>query len=62
MAGLEAPTERGMHSIPVPSGAGAAIVAAVLLLWPISRQAALEPRAILLLGDVRRLGGALLAR
>jgi UDP-N-acetylmuramyl pentapeptide phosphotransferase/UDP-N-acetylglucosamine-1-phosphate transferase len=47
---LEAPTERGMHSIPVPSGAGAAIVAAVLLLWPISRQAALEPRAILLLG------------
>ena len=47
---LEAPTGRGMHSMPVPSGAGAAIVAAVLLLWPISRQAVPEPQAILLLG------------
>jgi UDP-N-acetylmuramyl pentapeptide phosphotransferase/UDP-N-acetylglucosamine-1-phosphate transferase len=32
---LEAPTERGMHRVPVPSGAGAAIVAAALVLWPI---------------------------
>ena len=32
---LEAPTDRGMHSIPVPSGAGAAIVAAALVLWPL---------------------------
>jgi UDP-N-acetylmuramyl pentapeptide phosphotransferase/UDP-N-acetylglucosamine-1-phosphate transferase len=47
---LEAPTERGMHSVPVPSGAGAAIVAAVLVLWPISRQAVLGPQAVLLLG------------
>jgi UDP-N-acetylmuramyl pentapeptide phosphotransferase/UDP-N-acetylglucosamine-1-phosphate transferase len=31
---LEQPTERGMHRVPVPSGAGAAIVAAALLLWP----------------------------
>jgi UDP-N-acetylmuramyl pentapeptide phosphotransferase/UDP-N-acetylglucosamine-1-phosphate transferase len=54
---LEAPTERGMHSMPVPSGAGAAIVAAVLLLWPISRQAALELQAILLLGTFAALAG-----
>jgi UDP-N-acetylmuramyl pentapeptide phosphotransferase/UDP-N-acetylglucosamine-1-phosphate transferase len=32
---LEAPTDRGMHTIPVPSGAGAAIVAAALVLWPL---------------------------
>jgi UDP-N-acetylmuramyl pentapeptide phosphotransferase/UDP-N-acetylglucosamine-1-phosphate transferase len=32
---LEQPTERGMHRVPVPSGAGAAIVAAALLLWPV---------------------------
>jgi UDP-N-acetylmuramyl pentapeptide phosphotransferase/UDP-N-acetylglucosamine-1-phosphate transferase len=32
---LEQPTDRGMHRVPVPSGAGAAIVAAALLLWPI---------------------------
>jgi UDP-N-acetylmuramyl pentapeptide phosphotransferase/UDP-N-acetylglucosamine-1-phosphate transferase len=32
---LERPTARGMHTVPVPSGAGAAIVAAALLLWPL---------------------------
>jgi UDP-N-acetylmuramyl pentapeptide phosphotransferase/UDP-N-acetylglucosamine-1-phosphate transferase len=32
---LEQPTDRGMHRVPVPSGAGAAIVAAALVLWPI---------------------------
>jgi Fuc2NAc and GlcNAc transferase len=31
---LEQPTDRGMHRVPVPSGAGAAIVAAALVLWP----------------------------
>jgi UDP-N-acetylmuramyl pentapeptide phosphotransferase/UDP-N-acetylglucosamine-1-phosphate transferase len=34
---LEQPTERGMHRVPVPSGAGAAIVAAALVLWPVWR-------------------------
>src|SRR5262245_20567280 len=32
---LEPPSDRGMHKVPVPSGAGAAIVAAALLLWPL---------------------------
>jgi UDP-N-acetylmuramyl pentapeptide phosphotransferase/UDP-N-acetylglucosamine-1-phosphate transferase len=32
---LEPPTDRGMHTVPVPSGAGAAIVAAAILLWPL---------------------------
>jgi UDP-N-acetylmuramyl pentapeptide phosphotransferase/UDP-N-acetylglucosamine-1-phosphate transferase len=32
---LEPPSDRGMHSVPVPTGAGAAIVASVLLLWPL---------------------------
>jgi UDP-N-acetylmuramyl pentapeptide phosphotransferase/UDP-N-acetylglucosamine-1-phosphate transferase len=31
---LEPPSERGMHRVPVPTGAGAAIVAAALILWP----------------------------
>jgi UDP-N-acetylmuramyl pentapeptide phosphotransferase/UDP-N-acetylglucosamine-1-phosphate transferase len=34
---LEQPTDRGMHRIPVPSGAGAAIVVAALVVWPIWR-------------------------
>jgi UDP-N-acetylmuramyl pentapeptide phosphotransferase/UDP-N-acetylglucosamine-1-phosphate transferase len=34
---LEQPTDRGMHQIPVPSGAGAAIVVAALVVWPIWR-------------------------
>ena len=54
---LELPTDRGMHSVPVPSGAGAAIVVAVLLLWPMSRQAALGPQAILLLATLAALAG-----
>jgi UDP-N-acetylmuramyl pentapeptide phosphotransferase/UDP-N-acetylglucosamine-1-phosphate transferase len=33
---LEPPSERGMHRVPVPTGAGAAIVAAALILWPAS--------------------------
>jgi UDP-N-acetylmuramyl pentapeptide phosphotransferase/UDP-N-acetylglucosamine-1-phosphate transferase len=40
---LEPPTDRGMHTVPVPSGAGAAIVAAALLLWPAWRTLWQEP-------------------
>jgi UDP-N-acetylmuramyl pentapeptide phosphotransferase/UDP-N-acetylglucosamine-1-phosphate transferase len=32
---LEQPTDRGMHKVPVPSGAGAAIIAASVVLWPL---------------------------
>jgi UDP-N-acetylmuramyl pentapeptide phosphotransferase/UDP-N-acetylglucosamine-1-phosphate transferase len=32
---LEPPSDRGLHKVPVPSGAGAAIVAAALVLWPL---------------------------
>ena len=32
---LEPPSDRGMHKVPVPSGAGAAIIAAALVLWPL---------------------------
>lgn len=49
---LEPPSERGMHSVPVPTGAGAAVVAAVLLLWPISQQASLGSQGILLLATL----------
>jgi UDP-N-acetylmuramyl pentapeptide phosphotransferase/UDP-N-acetylglucosamine-1-phosphate transferase len=49
---LELPTERGMHSVPVPSGAGAGIVAAVLVLCPIFLHAALGPQVLLLLGTL----------
>jgi len=52
---LEAPSERGMHTVPVPSGAGAAIVAAVLVLWTISRQPMLGSPDILLLGSLAAL-------
>jgi UDP-N-acetylmuramyl pentapeptide phosphotransferase/UDP-N-acetylglucosamine-1-phosphate transferase len=57
---LELPTERGMHAIPVPSGAGAAIVAAVVLLWPMTlwpmmRNPAPGPQAVLLLGALSAL-------
>jgi UDP-N-acetylmuramyl pentapeptide phosphotransferase/UDP-N-acetylglucosamine-1-phosphate transferase len=37
---LEPPSERGMHRVPVPTGAGAAIVAAALILWPVWQGAA----------------------
>lgn len=46
---LEPPSERGMHSVPVPSGAGIAIVAAALVLWPGSQGLALERPQIFLL-------------
>ena len=33
---LAPPSERGMHSVPVPSGAGVAIVGTILVLWPLA--------------------------
>jgi len=46
---LVPPNERSMHTVPVPAGAGLAIVAATLLLWPLWAAAALEPMHQLLL-------------
>jgi UDP-N-acetylmuramyl pentapeptide phosphotransferase/UDP-N-acetylglucosamine-1-phosphate transferase len=45
---LEPPSDRGMHRVPVPSGAGAAIVAAALVLWPICQAPDASPNAVLL--------------
>jgi len=46
---LEPPSERGMHAAPVPSGAGVAVVATVLALWPFSQGMALGATHALLL-------------
>ena len=54
---LELPSERGMHAIAVPSGAGIAIVAAALILWPVSHGLALESAYVLLLGVTAGLAG-----
>jgi UDP-N-acetylmuramyl pentapeptide phosphotransferase/UDP-N-acetylglucosamine-1-phosphate transferase len=45
---LEPPTDRGMHKVPVPSGAGAAIVAAALVLWPLWQGPAASDSMLLL--------------
>jgi UDP-N-acetylmuramyl pentapeptide phosphotransferase/UDP-N-acetylglucosamine-1-phosphate transferase len=45
---LEPPSERGMHKAPVPSGAGAAIVAAALVLWPTGQTPAAAHGVLLL--------------
>lgn len=45
---LEPPSDRGMHSVPVPSGAGAAIVAAALVLWPLWQGGAARADLLLL--------------
>jgi UDP-N-acetylmuramyl pentapeptide phosphotransferase/UDP-N-acetylglucosamine-1-phosphate transferase len=45
---LEPPSDRGMHKVPVPSGAGAAIVAAALVLWPMWQGPAAGDSALLL--------------
>jgi UDP-N-acetylmuramyl pentapeptide phosphotransferase/UDP-N-acetylglucosamine-1-phosphate transferase len=45
---LESPSDRGMHAVPVPSGAGAAMVAATLLLWPLWRGTTAGADAVLL--------------
>src|SRR5262245_5291627 len=45
---LEPPSNRGMHRIPVPTGAGAAIVAAALVLWPIWHKPGVSDDIVLL--------------
>ena len=52
---LEPPSERGMHTAPVPTGAGVAIVASVLVLWPISQRSALGLGDMVLLGPLAAL-------
>jgi UDP-N-acetylmuramyl pentapeptide phosphotransferase/UDP-N-acetylglucosamine-1-phosphate transferase len=51
---LEPPSDRGMHCVPVPSGAGAAIVAAALILWPLW-SGGTERHAVLLLATLAAL-------
>ena len=46
---LEPPSERGMHTVPVPSGAGVAIGATILILWPLSQRLDLGSTHILLI-------------
>jgi UDP-N-acetylmuramyl pentapeptide phosphotransferase/UDP-N-acetylglucosamine-1-phosphate transferase len=45
---LEAPNERSMHVAPVPVGAGVAIVAVALCLWPLSQGFAVPGRSVML--------------
>jgi len=45
---LEPPSDRGMHKVPVPSGAGAAIIAAALVLWPLWQGPAVGDSMLLL--------------
>src|SRR5882757_768343 len=47
---LEAPNERSMHKVPVPVGAGIAIVATTLALWPWWQAQAGGPQFVLLAG------------
>jgi UDP-N-acetylmuramyl pentapeptide phosphotransferase/UDP-N-acetylglucosamine-1-phosphate transferase len=45
---LETPNARSMHTAPVPVGAGLAIVATALILWPLWQGSAVKPHAALL--------------
>jgi UDP-N-acetylmuramyl pentapeptide phosphotransferase/UDP-N-acetylglucosamine-1-phosphate transferase len=45
---LEPPNERSMHSVPVPAGAGIAMVATTLVLWPWWQSQAAGPHLALL--------------
>ena len=45
---LEQPNARSMHAVPVPVGAGIAIVTVALCLWPLSQASALETRYVML--------------
>jgi UDP-N-acetylmuramyl pentapeptide phosphotransferase/UDP-N-acetylglucosamine-1-phosphate transferase len=45
---LEAPNARSMHAVPVPVGAGVAIIAAALCLWPLSLGFALGSESLML--------------
>jgi UDP-N-acetylmuramyl pentapeptide phosphotransferase/UDP-N-acetylglucosamine-1-phosphate transferase len=47
---LEPPSERGMHAVPVPTGAGIAIVAPALVLWPFAQAQAFAGEHTLLIG------------
>src|SRR5436190_13936029 len=47
---LELPNERSMHSVPVPVGGGIAIVATVLVLWPLWQGTLSKPHLLLLAG------------
>jgi len=47
---LDKPNERSMHSMPVPVGAGLAIVATALILWPLWQGGAVASHAGLLAG------------
>jgi len=53
---LDKPNERSMHQVPVPVGAGLAIVATALVLWPLS-QAAGDNAPVVLLGCLAGLAG-----
>jgi UDP-N-acetylmuramyl pentapeptide phosphotransferase/UDP-N-acetylglucosamine-1-phosphate transferase len=53
---LDKPNERSMHQVPVPVGAGLAIVATALVLWPLS-QAAGDNTPVVLLGCLAGLAG-----
>jgi UDP-N-acetylmuramyl pentapeptide phosphotransferase/UDP-N-acetylglucosamine-1-phosphate transferase len=44
---LDKPNERSMHRVPVPVGAGLAIVATALVLWPLSQGAGETPVVLL---------------
>jgi UDP-N-acetylmuramyl pentapeptide phosphotransferase/UDP-N-acetylglucosamine-1-phosphate transferase len=46
---LEAPSERGMHTRAVPSGAGVAIMLVVLVLWPLWQPVQLDATSVALL-------------
>ncbi len=48
---LEAPNERSMHNVPVPVGAGLAIVATALFLWPLWHGGTLSNLQLLLLAS-----------
>jgi UDP-N-acetylmuramyl pentapeptide phosphotransferase/UDP-N-acetylglucosamine-1-phosphate transferase len=45
---LDQPNERSMHKVPVPAGAGLAIVATALILWPLWQASAITSHAVLL--------------
>jgi UDP-N-acetylmuramyl pentapeptide phosphotransferase/UDP-N-acetylglucosamine-1-phosphate transferase len=47
---LEPPSDRGMHKVPVPTGAGIALVATALALWSVAHGPALTGEHALLLG------------
>ena len=59
---LEPPSDRGMHKVPVPTGAGIALVATALVLWSVAHGPALTGKHALLLGACATLTAHLLGR